>query len=153
VSAERGARRGRRREHDASAARQPRGEQLICPSCGRGYPRSERFCAACGMPLVHASGGEQKATARQRWARKIKPQYAEGELVKVARARNQIEAEFIEGLLLEEGIPCALGSLIAGYAPVVGTREVLVPASGAQAAREALAWQPPADAASTGRGA
>jgi uncharacterized protein YbaR (Trm112 family) len=156
VSAERGARRGRRREDDTSAARQPRGEQLICPSCGRGYPRSERFCAACGMPLVHASGGEQKATARQRWARKIKPQYAEGELVKVARAQHQSEAEFIEGLLLEEGIPCMLRrarGFDVGEMLAAGPRDVLVPASGAQAAREALAWQPPADAAGTGRGA
>ncbi|HWX73916.1 MAG TPA: DUF2007 domain-containing protein, partial [Solirubrobacteraceae bacterium] len=60
---------------------------------------------------------------------------------------NQIEAEFIAGLLLEEGIPCVLSSLIAGYAPVVGTREVLVPQSGAQAAREALAFTPSAGAA------
>jgi uncharacterized protein YbaR (Trm112 family) len=155
VSAERGARRGRRRD-DASPAHQPRGEQLICPSCGRGYPRSERFCAACGMPLVHASGGEQKATARQRRARKIKPQYAEGELVKVARAQHQSEAEFIEGLLLEEGIPCMLRrsrGFDVGQMLAAGPRDVLVPASGAQAAREALAWQPPADAAGPRRGA
>jgi Putative prokaryotic signal transducing protein len=122
-------------------------EQLICPACGRAHPASERFCAACGMPLVHAGQGELETSARQRKARKIKPQYSEGELVVVARAGNQIEAEFIEGLLLEEGIPCVLSSLIAGYAPVVGTREVLVPASGAQAAREALAWEPPGDTA------
>ena len=155
MSTERGARRGRRREGDASAARQPRGEQLICPSCGRGYPRSERFCAACAMPLVHASGGEQKATARQRWARKIKPQYAEGELVKVARAQHQSEAEFIEGLLLEEGIPCMLrrapGFDVAEMF-ASGARDVLVPASGAQAAREALVWEAPAGAPPPGGG-
>ena len=115
-------------------------EPLVCPSCARTYPRSERFCAGCGMPLVHASGPLHETTARQRKARKIKPQYAEGALVKVARARNQPEAEFIEGLLLEEGIPCVLSVLIAGYAPVVGGRDIMVPESGAQAAREALAW-------------
>jgi Putative prokaryotic signal transducing protein len=97
------------------------------------------------MPLVHSAGGEQPANARRRRARKIKPQYAEGATVVVAHARNQVEAEFIAGLLLEEGIPCVLRAAIAGYAPVVGTRDVLVPASGAQAAREALAWQPPPD--------
>ena len=99
---------------------------------------------------------DQKATARQRWARKIKPQYAEGELVKVARAQHQSEAEFIEGLLLEEGIPCMLRrarGFDVGEMLAAGPRDVLVPASGAQAAREALAWQPPADAASTRRGA
>jgi hypothetical protein len=65
----------------------------------------------------------------------------------IARARNQIEAEFIEGLLLEEGIPSMLRTPIGGYAPLVGSREVLVPESGAQAAREALAWEPPEDPA------
>ena len=98
------------------------------------------------MPLVHGAGSEQPASSRQRRARKIKPQYAEGPAVVVTQARNQVEAEFIAGLLLEEGIPCVLRAAIGGYAPVVGTRDVLVPASGAQAAREALAWQPPDDA-------
>ena len=85
---------------------------------------------------------EPRATPaeRQRRARKIKPQYAEGELVKVARAKNQPEAEFIAGLLLEEGIPCLLRNSIGGYSPMIGPREVMVPESGAEAAREALAW-------------
>ena len=116
------------------------GELLVCPACARTYPDSERFCAACGMPLVQPPGPEPHASERQRKARKIKPQYAEGALVKVARAENQIQAEFIEGLLLEEGIPCVLSGLIAGYAPVVGARDILVPESGAEAAREALVW-------------
>ena len=64
--------------------------------------------------------GESAASERQRAARKIKPQYAEGELVKVARARNRAQAEFIAGLLLEEGIPSVLrssfGAAIGGYA-------------------------------------
>jgi hypothetical protein len=94
------------------------------------------------MPLVHIAGGaEQTLSERQRKARKIKPQYAEGELVKVALAENQPEAEFIAGLLLEEGIPCLLRNSIGGYSPMIGPREVMVPESGAQAAREALAFQ------------
>ncbi len=93
------------------------------------------------MPLVNAGGAERPPSERQRWARKIKPQYAEGDLVKVARAENQIQAEFIEGMLLEEGIPCVLSALIGGYAPLVGPRDILVPQSGAEAAREALAWE------------
>ena len=117
-------------------------EALVCPGCSRTHPRSERFCAVCGMPLVNLPGPRPAASERQRKARKIKPQYAEGRLVRIARAENQIEAEFIEGLLLEEGIPCVLSGLIAGYAPVVGPRDVMVPESGAQAAREALAWDP-----------
>ncbi len=113
---------------------------LVCPGCGQSRPASERFCAQCGLPLVHQPGVQPPTSERQRRARKIKPQYAQGELVKVAHASNQIDAEFIEGLLLEEGIPCVLSALIAGYAPVVDPRDVLVPESGAQAAREALAW-------------
>jgi hypothetical protein len=117
---------------------------LLCPSCGREHPLSERFCKACGMPLVHMPGGaEQAVSERQRQARKIKPQYSEGDLVKVARGENQIEAEFIAAMLLEEGIPSMLrrsGGINVPYAPIVGPRDVLVPESGAQAAREALAW-------------
>ena len=131
-------------------------EGLVCPRCARGYPPSERFCVACGMPLVHPSGGEQKATARQRRARKVKPQYAEGQLVKVARAQHQSEAEFIEGLLLEEGIPCMLRrsrGFDVSEMLAAGPRDVLVPASGAQAAREALAWEPSDDPAQEGSGA
>ncbi len=54
---------------------------------------------------------------------------------------NLAQAEFLAGLLLEEGIPSMLRSSIAGYAPLTGGRDVLVPESGAQAAREALSWQ------------
>jgi len=95
------------------------------------------------MPLVHAESVEQAASVRQRTARKIKPQYADGALVKVAFAESQPEAEFIAGLLLEEGIPCLLRNSIGGYSPMIGPREVMVPESGAQAAREALKWQRP----------
>jgi hypothetical protein len=119
--------------------------ELVCPTCGRPRPASERFCEACAMPLVRADAGEDddaETSERRRRARKIKPQYAEGELVVVAGARTQPEAEFIAGLLLEEGIPSVLRDSIAGYAPVIGRREILVPESGAQAAREALSPRP-----------
>jgi Putative prokaryotic signal transducing protein len=116
---------------------------LICPSCARAHPASERFCEVCAMPLVHEGGGEIVPTDAQRRARKIKPEYAEGPLVKVAQAGSQPEAELIAALLLEEGIPSMLSGLLGGYGPVVGTREVLVPESGADAAREALAWEQP----------
>ena len=119
------------------------GDTIVCPTCGRAHPPSERFCEACGMPLVHESGAESETSERQRMARKIKPQYADGPLVKVAFADSQPEAEFIAGLLLEEGIPCVLRNSIGGYSPIIGPREVMVPESGAQAAREALKWQRP----------
>jgi Putative prokaryotic signal transducing protein len=125
------------------------GDLIVCPSCARGHPPSERFCESCGMPLVHPTGAassskrEHEASERQRRARKIKPQYTEGPLVKVANAKGQPEAEFIAGLLLEEGIPCLLRNSIGGYSPLIGPREVMVPASGAEAAREALSFERP----------
>jgi len=41
-------------------------------------------------------------------ARKIDPLYTQGELVRVAGGRNQAEAELIQGILLEEGVPSVL---------------------------------------------
>jgi hypothetical protein len=123
-------------------------DELVCPACSRRYPPSERFCSSCKMPLVHRERDEGHPSARQRRARKIQPQYGEGELVKVARAQNQSEAEFIEGLLLEEGIPSMIRrspGFDVSEMLAAGPRDVLVPASGAQAAREALAWEPPED--------
>jgi hypothetical protein len=79
---------------------------------------------------------EQRARAR-----KIKPQYTEGDLVRVARAAHQAEAELIQGVLLEEGIPSMTRRSRGFDVPdmlAAGPRDVLVPASGASAAREAL---------------
>jgi pimeloyl-ACP methyl ester carboxylesterase len=128
----------------ASAA----GEQsLVCPGCARKYPSSERFCNACGMPLVHMTEtgvAEAVLSERQLRARKIKPQYSEGKLVKIAAAQNGVEAEMIQGLLLEEGIPSMARRAPGADVPdflVAGRRDILVPESGAEAAREALAWE------------
>ncbi len=95
------------------------------------------------MPLVYseAQGLEASPTDRQARARKIKPQLAEGDLVRVAGGRNQPEAEFIQGLLLEEGVPSLLrrarGFDVPDYL-AAGPRDVLVPESGAGVAREVL---------------
>jgi Putative prokaryotic signal transducing protein len=120
---------------------------LVCPACGStSHPAGERFCDSCGMPLVHAERVAPDPSDRRRRARKIKPQYAEGQPVKVARAGSQAEAEFIAGLLLEEGIPSVIqrsaGFDVAEFL-AAGPRDVLVPQSGAQAAREALSWERP----------
>ena len=116
---------------------------LVCPSCASAYPLEERFCANCGTPLVYAPGAVRAppVTEAHERARKIKPQYAEGELVRVAGARNQAEAEFIQGLLLEEGVPSLLRRTRGFDVPdflAAGPRDVLVPAAGADAAREIL---------------
>jgi hypothetical protein len=74
-------------------------------------------------------------------ALKVNPQLAEGDLVRVAGARNQAEAEFIQALLLEEGVP-SMERRSAGFdVPdflAAGPRDILVPASGVETAREVL---------------
>jgi hypothetical protein len=95
------------------------------------------------MPLVYAgtAGIDQPVTERHARARKIKPQYAEGPLVRVAGARHQAEAEFIQGLLLEEGVPSMLQRTRGFDVPdmlAAGPRDVMVPQMGVDAAREVL---------------
>jgi hypothetical protein len=95
------------------------------------------------MPLVLEGHerGDARVTARQQRARKVRPQYSEGELIRVAGARHQAEAEFIQGLLLEEGIPSMLRRSSGFDVPdmlAAGPRDVLVPATGVEAAREVL---------------
>jgi len=118
-------------------------EPLACPRCSTTHELDERFCPACGMPLVYAGtlGVDEPVTATHERARKIKPQLSEGELVRVAGARHQAEAEFIQGMLLEEGVPSLLQRTRGFDVPdmmAAGPRDVMVPASGAVAAREIL---------------
>ena len=123
----------------AERAAQP----LVCPSCGTPHPGHERFCGQCGMPLTYADRRdlEMPVSAAHARARKIKPQYSEGDLVRVVGARNQAEAELIQGLLLEEGVPSMLRRSRGFDVPdmlAAGPRDVMVPASGAGVAREVL---------------
>jgi hypothetical protein len=95
------------------------------------------------MPLVDVGREAIEAPlneAHER-ARKINPVYTEGELVRVAGGRNQAEAEFIQGLLLEEGVPSVLRRSAGFDVPdflAAGPRDVMVPLAGAEAARELL---------------
>jgi hypothetical protein len=117
---------------------------LVCVGCGARYPSTDQFCASCGLPLTHDAeddGPDAAVSDRRRLARKIKPQLAEGELVRVAGARNQAEGEFIQGLLLEEGVPSVLRRSAGFDVPdflAAGPRDVLVPQSGVTTAREVL---------------
>ena len=116
---------------------------LACPSCASTHPLEARFCPDCRMPLVYAGRGglEAPITDRHDRVRKIKPQFADGELVRVAGGRNQAEAEFIQALLLEEGVPSLLrrsrGFDVPDYL-AAGPRDVLVPESGVATARDVL---------------
>ena len=117
-------------------------EPLVCPRCARTYGLEERFCPRCGMPLTYAGlKADAPVTDTHDRARKVKPQYTEGELVKVAGGRNQAEAEFIQGLLLEEGVPSMLKRSRGFDVPdmlAAGPRDVMVPASGVDTARDVL---------------
>ncbi len=97
--------------------------RLVCPVCGPadpahpGHAASERFCPRCGMPLVFAeseggpegpdgpSGPHQPLGELWQRARRVKPQYSEGDARAGGGGAQPGEADFIQNLLLEEGIP------------------------------------------------
>lgn len=116
---------------------------LVCPTCGEPHPPDERFCRTCNVPLVieSATEVEEPVSERHARARKIDPRYLEGNLVRVAGAMNLAEAEFIQGLLLEEGVPSTLRRTRGFDVPemlAAGPRDIMVPQSGHTAAREVL---------------
>jgi hypothetical protein len=95
------------------------------------------------MPLVRKGAAPLDAPLSEAHgrARKIDPLFTEGPLVRVAGGRNQSEAEFIQGLLLEWGVPSVLRRTAGFDVPdflAAGPRDVLVPESGAETAREVL---------------
>jgi hypothetical protein len=96
-------------------------EPLACPRCASTHGLEERFCPTCGMPLVYAGADALQAPP--------------------TGGRNQAEAEFIQGLLLEEGVPSLLrrarGFDVPDYL-AAGPRDVFVPESGAATARDVL---------------
>ncbi len=116
---------------------------LACPRCARKYPLEERFCSDCGMPLVYVGRGEeQPITEAHERARKIKPQYTGGQQVRVASAGNLAEAELIQGILLEEGIPSVQRRMRGFDVPdflAAGPRDILVPEAGLEVAQQLLA--------------
>src|SRR3954452_2458454 len=120
-------------------------ETLVCPACGRVHDDpGDRFCADCGMPLVRAGEGDGLEPARDEHherARKIRPELTRGPLVRVAGGRNQAEAELIQNILLEEGVPSILRRT-AGFDVhdmlAAGPRDVMVAESAALVARDAL---------------
>jgi hypothetical protein len=91
--------------------------------------------------LTSSSHDPWEGDELRRRVRKIKPQLSEGDLVRVIGASNQAEAEMIQGMLLEEGVPSlvrrARGSDVPDFL-AAGRRDVLVPASGVTTAREVL---------------
>ncbi len=74
-----------------------------------------------------------------------RPAAGGGRLIKVAWAANQAEAELIEGILREEGIPSVQRRTRGFDVPdflAAGPRDILVPEDAAEAARELLYASP-----------
>jgi hypothetical protein len=100
------------------------------------------------MPLTYADVEVGEVTETQARARKVQPQYGEGPLVKVGWARNQAEAEWLAGMLLEEGIPSVVRRNAGFDVPdflAGGPRDILVAQSGADLARDMLRVREPPD--------
>jgi hypothetical protein len=119
------------------------GPPLTCPACGlESAGPADAFCSRCGMPLTPTGEPlEEPVSEAHGRARKINPAYTEGRLVRAAGGRNQAEAELIQNLLLEEGVPSMLRRTAGFDVPdflAAGPRDVLVPESAAEAARELL---------------
>lgn len=95
------------------------------------------------MPLVYAGGREEEpVTDAHERARKVRPQYARGDLVRVTGARSLADGELIQSILLDQGIPSMLRRARGFDVPdflAAGPRDVLVSESGYEAAREVLA--------------
>ena len=122
---------------------EPAAAPLTCPRCALPHSIDERFCRNCGMPLVYAGTREEEPiTEAHERARKIRPQYAHGDLIRVTGARTLADGEMIQSILLDNGIPSMLrrarGFDVSDFL-AAGPRDVLVPQSGYEAARELLA--------------
>lgn len=95
------------------------------------------------MPLVRPGGEEsQPVDEATRRARKVLPKFARGEPRRVAVGLNLPEAELMQGILLEEGIPSFLrrsGGFDVPDFLAAGPRDILVPESGVERARLVLA--------------
>jgi hypothetical protein len=74
----------------------------------------------------------------------VNPRLARGEPQRVTVVANIAEGELVQGILLEEGIPSYLGRSAGFDVPdflAAGPRDVMVPASAVEAARELLTGQ------------
>jgi hypothetical protein len=118
------------------------GTPLACPRCALPHAIDERFCRNCGMPLVYGGTREEEPiTEAHERARKVRPQFARGDLRRVTGARNLADGEMIQSILLDHGIPSMLRRARGFDVPdflAAGPRDVLVPESGYEAARDLL---------------
>lgn len=97
------------------------------------------------MPLVQPGVREEPARddAHER-ARKVRPQFAQGDLVKVTGGRNLADSELIQNMLLDRGIPSILRRTRGFDVPdmlAAGPRDVMVPQAGYEEARKMLSQE------------
>ena len=122
---------GRSRRAGGAGRRVGRWRPAPLPDVRRGPRRRGALLPALRRAArASRSADARRPSARQERARKVKPQYAEGELVQVARRAHQAEAELIQDLLLEEGIPSMTrrsGGFDVPDFLAAGPRDVLVP--------------------------
>ena len=118
---------------------------LICTRCATEYDLDRELCDKCGLPLVYSkqsSGIDDPIELDIRsQASKIEPEYTHGDLVKVGWGKNQSEAEMIQMMLLEEGIPTTVRRSAGFDVPdflAAGPRDVMAPLSAAEAARDVM---------------
>ena len=94
------------------------------------------------MPLVpNGEIIEEPTSEAHERARKVDPRLSRGPLVRVAGAQQQPEAEMIQGLLLDHGVPSMVRRSAAFDVPdflAAGPRDILVPESAVEVARETL---------------
>jgi hypothetical protein len=87
-------------------------------------------------------GGEvSEPSETTKRARKVNPRLSRGEPQQVAVVANSSEGELVQGILLEEGIPSYLrrsGGFDVPDFLAAGPRDVMVPASAVETARELL---------------
>ena len=114
-------------------------EPLACPTCARRFALTERFCPDCEMPLVYVGRGEEEPITDPRMrAQRVRPEYASGDLVKVAVVSSPAEADLIVGILLDQGIPARAANDLATVFPT-SSRDILVPQAAYEAARALVA--------------
>lgn len=137
---------------------------MRCSRCELIHPPTARTCADCGSGLLpvdpggadieslEAAHGDEtfglpgaggvSRGEKAAYARRIDPELARGELRRITGARNLAEAELIQGMLIDQGVPSLLRRTRGFDVPdfiAAGPREVLVPESGYEQARTLLA--------------
>lgn len=103
-----------------------------------------------GESGVRGGDAPEPVDEKTRIARKIAPRLARGEPQRVSVVRNLAEGELVQGILLEEGIPSILrrtGGFDVPDMLAAGPRDVMVPASAVEAARELLSIDEPSASA------